>query len=109
MFSVAPPFLRLGWMNPKKNEAPLLGLLFSLRFVYPGVNALATEKARSLRMFDFDYLSCLGGGWSFESSEDVLPVSANISLMVPTLESIVEVSTGMKITFALLLFVMSRK
>ena len=38
-----------------------------------------------------------------------MPVSANISLIVPTLESMLAVSTGMKITFALLLLVISRR
>jgi hypothetical protein len=57
------------------------------------------------------YLNCRGGGGFFESSDDddVFPVASNISLIVPTAESIVDVSTGMKITFALLLLVMSRK
>jgi len=83
-----------------------MGLLFSVRLSYPGVNVWATEKLS----LELCYRSCLGGGGFFESSdEDVLPVSVNISLIVPTLESIVAVSTGMKITFALLLLVMSRK
>ena len=95
-----------------------MGLL--LAFVYPGVNAWGTEISVALagkmpanRRQDACapvYRNCLGGGGFFESSdEEVLPVSANISLIVPTAESIVEVSTGIKITFALLLLVMSRK
>src|SRR2546423_15720602 len=56
------------------------------------------------------YLNCLGGGGFCESSDEPFaPVSENISLIVPTAESMVEVSTGMKMTFALLLFVMSRR
>ncbi len=47
-----------------------------------------------------------GGGWSLSSFS---PVCDNISLIAPTLESIADVSTGMKITFELLLRVMSRK
>jgi len=82
-----------------------MGLLFSVRLVYPGVNAWATEKLS----LELCYRSCRGGGGFFESSDEVFPVSVNISLIVPTAESIVEVSTGMKITFALLLLVMSRK
>ena len=67
----------------------------------------ATRRQGCLRSC---YRNCRGGGGFLESSEeDVLPVSENISLIVPTAESIVEVSTGMKITFALLLFVISRK
>jgi hypothetical protein len=37
------------------------------------------------------------------------PVCDSTSLIAPTLESIAEVSTGMKITFELLVRVMSRK
>ena len=104
-FSVAQPFAAT-IAGRENNEAPLMGLLFSVRLVYPGVNAWATEKLS----LELRYRNCLGGGGFFESSEeDVLPVSANISLIVPTAESIVEVSTGMKITLALLLFVISRK
>ena len=53
------------------------------------------------------YFSCLGGGGG--SSDDFLPVSEIISLIAPTLDSMLDVSTGMKMTFALLLLVMSRK
>src|SRR5688572_20261170 len=55
------------------------------------------------------YRNCRGGGGFCESSGPFKPVSDNISLIVPTLESMLAVSTGMKITFALLLLVMSRK
>src|SRR6185503_13042409 len=45
-------------------------------------------------------------GWSLSSFS---PVCDKISFIAPTLESIAEVSTGMKITFELLDRVMSRK
>lgn len=54
--------------------------------------------------------NCLGGGAFGESSDrSFAPDSVNISLIVPTAESMLDVSTGMKITLALLLLVMSRR
>ena len=65
---------------------------------------------RNVFLWQRCYRNCLGGGGGFcESSGPFKPVSDNISLIVPTLESMLAVSTGMKITFALLLLVMSRK
>ena len=52
------------------------------------------------------YFNCLGGG---SSDLFVPPVSESISLIVPILESMLEVSTGIKITFELLVRVISRK
>ena len=43
------------------------------------------------------------------SDERFSPVSESISLIAPTLESMLDVSTGMKITFELLVRVMSRR
>ena len=64
--------------------------------------AQVTQRIRTLR-----YLSCRGGGGCESSCFE--PVSEIISLIVPTLDSMLAVSTGMKMTLALLLLVMSRK
>ena len=51
----------------------------------------------------------LGGGSGGFSFSSVSPVCDNTSFIVPILDSIAEVSTGMKITFELFVRVMSRK
>src|SRR5437899_334353 len=80
------------------------------RYRYKGnISRLGVAIKRAVRSKACSYRNCLGGGGFCESSGLFAPVSENISLIEPTAESMLDVSTGMKITFALLLLVMSRR
>ena len=62
------------------------------------------------RLGKFDYLgNSRGLGGMGGSLSSFSPVCDNTSLIAPTLDSIAEVSTGIKITFELLVRVMSRR
>src|SRR5437879_3342123 len=101
------PFSVISWIVPAQEKDHTKAI--------PDITLKSDRASRScrqgcLRSIRAAQRNCLGGGGFCVSSEEPFsPVSENISLMLPTAECMLDVSTGMKITFALLLLVMSRR